>query len=220
MAIKTKKGDVFMSMSLKESFRYQKFLDELLCKAQLSLTNRSHALKTTKIHKRNAANPDAVDITEEVAVEDFFPNDCIIFFIMHLTEAKESLCKAIREAKSKIGFDIDAAIEVNKYRQSLRAAINSMLNCKAATRAERGTDYKFNVEGNQVQYMYDVDVVQVEAYDRDRAKQIMKAVIRKADEVSRAIDEAVVTTMVDFDAPYDVNDSFEEAVGAYLCSEA
>ena len=51
-------------MNLKESFRYQKFLDGLMRSAASNLQNPYHSLKTTKVHLRHAVNPEAEDIAE------------------------------------------------------------------------------------------------------------------------------------------------------------
>ena len=53
-------------MNLKESFRYQKFLDTMMNQARRSLCDPDHILKVTKKHLRNAANPDAENVEEVV----------------------------------------------------------------------------------------------------------------------------------------------------------
>lgn len=203
-------------MNLKESFRYQKFLDGLMQAAQNSITDRSHALKVTKTHLRSKTNPAAEDKTEEIDAGEFHANDDVLTFMQFLIEQKSVLSCAIGKAKASCGFDIDAAVETNKYRQSLRNAVTAMLHNTASKRIERGSDYKFNVEGNQTPYTYDVEVEYAEAFDRENAKAIVKTVISKADDVSREIDMALINTAVEYDAPFDVNDSFDDAILMYL----
>ncbi len=203
-------------MNLKESFRYQKFLDMLMQMSQNSIISHQHALKITKHHLRNQANPEAKDKVEEVETGDFIDNDTVLAFMLFLVEEKNSLGTAIGKAKAVCGFDIDAAVETNKYRQGVRRSINMMLEISSSTRMEKSDDYKFNVEGNQIRYFYDVRVEAVEAYNRDNAKAAMKEQITKADEVSRLIDTALINTPVRYDAPFDVNDSFEDAVAVFV----
>jgi hypothetical protein len=207
-------------MNLKESFRYQKFLDGLMQQAQSSICDRNHALKVTKTHLRNRVNSEAEDKVEEIDVGEFIPNDDVLTFMQYLIGEKERLSCAIGKAKASCGFDIDAAVETNKYRQNLRSSVGSMLRNTAAKRTERGSDYKFNVEGNQTPYSYDVEVESSEAFDRDVAKTTMKEVIAKADEVSREIDMALINTVVEYNTPFDVNDSFEDAVKVFLSKTA
>ena len=204
-------------MNLKESFRYQKFLDDLMGLAQLALSSRNHALKTTKLHRRSAANPEALDTTEEVAVDDPIQIGTVIEFAEFLIKEKEKLCMAIRRAKNDADIDIDALVETNKYRQSLSRYIEMMLAHKASARTERGTDYKFNAEGNQVSYVYDVEVVQMETYDRDKSRKTMKDILRDSEYVSRRIDEALITTLIEYNPPFKISDTLDEAMLKYLC---
>jgi hypothetical protein len=187
--------------------------------AQGSITERDHALKVTKRHLRSLANADARDKEEVVEVDEFFANDDVIRFMQRLIEEKFKLSCTIGTAKTTCGFDIDAAVEVNKYRQKLYNAVNSMLRNKAASKKTTGYDYKFNVEGNQTQYTYDVEIEYKEAYCRDNAKTVIRNVISTADEVSQEIDKAMINTQVEYNPPFDVNDSFDDAMTTFLASE-
>ena len=51
-------------MNLKEAFRYQNFLGQIMSEAGNSLTKQEHCLTTTKRHLRNKANPEAQDMQE------------------------------------------------------------------------------------------------------------------------------------------------------------
>ena len=206
-------------MNLKESFRYQKFLDGLMQQARSSISNSGHALSLTKTHLRNRVNPEAEDKTEKVDNGEFIPNDDVLCFMLYLIGEKNNLSCAIGKAKAACGFDIDAAVETNKYRQNLRSAVQTMLGFMNTKRIERGFDYKFNVEGNQMQYSYDVEVESTEAFNRDNAKDIMREAIKKADEISREIDAAMINTIIDYKAPFDVNDSFDDAIKSFLQGE-
>lgn len=203
-------------MNLKESFRYQKFLESLMDSARLSIQNREHSLTTTKMHKRSSANVEAEDTVEVVTCEEvFYPNDMVIAFMTRLVEERRKLTVAIGRAKASVGFDIDAAVETNKFRQSLNAAVKRMLCYKPSKRTEKGSDYKFNVEGNQTRYYYDVEIVSEEAYDRDSAKKVMKDMISAADKTSAEIDSAMINTSVDYEPLYDVNESFEDVMAEF-----
>ena len=81
---------------------------------------------------------------------------------------------------------------------------------------EQGRDYKFNVEGNQTAYYYDIEVESVEAYDKDAAKDLMRDMIATADTNSTLIDAALINTTVDYKPKFDVNDSFEDVMDSFL----
>lgn len=114
-------------MNLKESFRYQNFLDMLMRSASVSITSKDHCLVTTKTHHYNKANPEAEDVEETISVDEFFPNDTVIAFMKWLVEEREKLTKAIGAAKASVGFDIDAAVATNKFRQEINSSIKNML---------------------------------------------------------------------------------------------
>ena len=203
-------------MNLKESFRYQNFLDMMMSAASASIQQRVHCLMVTKTHLRSKANPDASDVTETVEGEVFFANDDVVAFMAWLVKEREKLTTAIGAAKASIGFDIDAAIETNKFRQTVNGSIKNMLRYTPTKRVEQGRDYKFNVEGNQTPYIYEIEVVSEEAYDKTGAKTLMREMISKADEVSAAIDAAMINTKVDYEPVFDVNETFDDVMTDFL----
>lgn len=204
-------------MNLKEAFRYQNFLDSMMQNASYSIQMKDHCLAVTRNHKCNKANPDDADFEEVMnSEEEFFKNDDVISFMVFLVDEKKKLTEAIGKAKASLDFDIDAATAVNKYRQSLNSAIRSMMRFKPNKRLEIGIGHKFNVEGNQVEYKYDVEITSVEAYDKDKSKEVMRKVISEADEASTAIDAAKINTTVDYTPVFDVNDTFDDVMTAFL----
>ena len=203
-------------MNLKESFRYQNFLDSLMRNASSSIQLMEHCFEVVKHHFKNKANPDAMDIDETVETAEFYPNDKVIAFMEWLVAEREKLTAAIGNAKASIGFNLDAAIETNKFRQSVNSAIKGMLHYTPGKRVEQGRDYKFNVEGNQMAYVYDIEVESKDAFDRDGAKHIMRTMITKADEVSSEIDAAMINTKVDYKPRFDVNDSFDDVMAEFI----
>lgn len=204
-------------MNLKESFRYQNFLDSMMQEATYSIRTESHGVMVTKKHLKSNANPDADDVEEEVVTDDFFANDDVIKFITYLIDERQKLTEAIGKAKASINFDIDAAIETNKFRQSAHSAIKRMLQCsKASKSVAQGRDYKFNAEGNQTAYYYDIEVTKEEAFDRDKSKSLMRSIISESDKTSAEIDTAIINTQVDYTPMFDVNESFDDVMTAFL----
>lgn len=202
-------------MNLKESFRYQKFLDGLMMNAGSYLQNPYYCLQTTKVHQRHAVNPDVDDVTEVVDDGEFVPADTVMAFMAHLVDEREKLSIAIGAAKASIGFDMDAAIETNKFRQSLNGSIRKMLRFVGTKKKGTEIGYKFDINGQQVSYRYETEVTTEERYDKDAAKALMRETIAKADEVSAAIDAALINTTVAYEPPYDVNESFDDVLEAF-----
>ncbi len=203
-------------MNLKESFRYQNFLDKMMKAASTSVCNQNHALITTKTHNKSKSNPDAADVTETVEVDAFYKNDDVIRFMRWLIAEREKLTKAIGMAKAGAGFDIDAAIEANKFRQLANESVKRMLSYTPSKSVERGQDYKFNAEGNQMPYYYEIDVVRAEAYDKDASKAFMRSVIVESDKASAEIDSAMINSVVDYEPRFDVNEAFEDVMEEFI----
>lgn len=204
-------------MNLKEAFRYQKFLDVLMIAASDSIAAYSHCLKTKKTHLMQNANPEAENKVEEIEPDTpFYANDDVIRFMEWLVSEKEKLSIAIGVAKMRAGIDIDAAIEANRFRQRVNSSIKSMLRRNGGKKIERGQSWKFNNEGVQSAYYYDVEVETTEAFDRNKSKAVMREMIRKADDISAEIDSALINTKVDYEPVYDVNEAFEDVMAEFL----
>ena len=183
----------------------------------MSIQSREHCLKTTKTHLRSKANPYAENLTEVVECESAFsPNDDVIAFMVWLVDEREKLTTAIGKAKASVGFDIDAAVETNKFRQLVSSSVKGMLRYSPSKRVEQGRDYKFNVEGNQTPYVYDIEVVTEEAYDSIVSKKVMRDMISAADKTSAEIDAAMINTVVEYEPVYDVNESFDDVMAEFI----
>jgi len=203
-------------MNLKESFRYQKFLDTMLNQARRSLCDPDHILKVTRMHLRNVANPDADNVEEVVELDTpFFPNDDVIRFMEWLVEERQKLSTAIGRAKASVGFDIDAAIDANKFRQIVYGGIKNMLAYNASKSKTQGRDYRFNINGDQTPYYYDIEVTKEEAFDREASRNVMRRMITEADQVSADIDAALINIQVDYVPKFDVNESFNDVMAAF-----
>ena len=208
-------------MNLKQAFRYQKFLSSMISEASYKLTERENALKCTETHKLHEVNQDASDRIDTVCMnEGYVGNDIMIDIAVHLINEKEKLsteiCKAKNYSKYSCNFYMDAEIETNKQRQLVAYSISEMLKSKAKTTKRNGTAYKFNNDGVQAPYVYEIESEYTEAFDRDKAKKIMKALTNEAEKYSEEIDKVMANTTVDYDPPYDVTSSFESVVSEYI----
>lgn len=205
-------------MNLKEAFRYQNFLDRLLNQTMATLSIQDNLLEVSKLHRRSKAIAGGEDEPEVAEVPELVAPDAAISLALSIVKEKEALTKAIGVSKGNLAGgvgDMDAAIETNKCRQSVAEKIRSVLRIKSGKRVERGTGYTFNGEGNQVPYIYDVEVTTAERFDRAKLKATMQDLLSEADKVSAQIDEAVVNTKVDYTAPWDVNASFEDILSTF-----
>lgn len=201
-------------MNLKESYRYQNFLDNLLSTAYSYLRNNKYITTTKQEHLRSKANPDATDETMEIANSidvEFAPND-VINFVMDLLREKEKVSAAIVAAKATTEINIDNAVAMNIKKHEYINVLEMMANTKPSEITVRGTGYKFNAEGNQVSYYYDVTQTTTIDFDRNDVKGLIKKLNRECDEVSAKLDSIEINTVLDFNPIYDVNDKFEDII--------
>ena len=202
-------------MNLKEAFRYQNFLDGLMSNIRAAMNVPTNLLQEERNHLRSKAIHDGQDEHETVEIVDRISPDQCVELAMQIICEREKLTKAIDAAKSSLAGDVgdvDAAIEANKYRQAIAQQIRTMLRYKSGKRMERGTGYTFNSEGNQVPYVYDVEVTISELFDRSKMKSTMQKLMDDADRTSTKIDEAIVNTQVNYKPLWDVNSAFEDII--------
>lgn len=203
-------------MNLKEAFRYQNFLDELLGTAYSYLNNKNFVVSTVETHLKSQVNPDAKDEVIEVQKPydvEFTPNDLIDFVVKVINE-KERLSNIISDAKMRTEIDIDVAIALNKKKQGFARVLQSLSNIKSAEKAKNASDYKFNTDGNQISYYYKINEVTKIDFDRNDVRGLYKKLLKETDEVSTKLDSILINTELDFDPNWDLNDSFEECVVA------
>jgi translation initiation factor 1 (eIF-1/SUI1) len=203
-------------MNLKEAYTYSNCLDTLLSAAYTYLRSTGFVTTKTEAHLRSKANPDAQDETIEVQKPfdvDFTPNDVIDFTVKVLDE-KESLVNAIAEAKVTTEIDIDNAIHMNKKRQEFVYVLNTLASIKASETQSKAKDYKFDVNGEQKPYFYDVTTVTSIDFDRNDVKALSKKLASECDQVSAKLDAIEINTVVDFTPKFDVHETFEDLIVA------
>lgn len=201
-------------MVLKEAYRYQNYLDNIIREAQSYLTKKDFITKTTQTHDRKKSNPDAenetVDVKTNYTVE-FMPMDLVNFIVKAIDE-KQKLSNAIVEAKKSTEIDIDSSIAMNKIKQGYISVLNMMANTKSSESVTRGTGYKFNADGDQTSYYYDIENVTTISYDRNDVRGLAKKLQKETDDISTKLDLIQITTEVQFAPQFDINNTLEELV--------
>jgi hypothetical protein len=193
-------------------------LDDLVVKAIVYLSNHDNVTKVVQTHQRSEANPDAkneeVDLTSSRAIN--IAANTLVDFLAHVVNQKSLLSEAIAKAKAACGEDIDGAIIVNKTKQRVASALSSMASIKPSERVTQGRGFKFNVEGNQTSYVYDIKQVTTIDFDRNKVRKIAKKFMTESDETSRMLDKLMVDVNVVYDAPYDINDNFDDILEEFV----
>ena len=138
--------------------------------------------------------------------------------MMYLLGERELLCKAIRKTKSALEIDIDSETSLNLKRQELSRLFNKMNSLRGSETLVQngGLGYRFNAEGNQVAYRCDIKKVTTINFDRNKVRNYLSALNKKADDISTKIDLCLVNSVVNYNPPFDVNDSFADVFENYI----
>ena len=207
-------------MNMKDAFRFQNKLKNLMCEATSILQDRRNIVKVKTTHLRSKVMSDALDaVVEETAPSEYAGHaNEVAAFIMLLMEEREKLSKAIHAAKSGLDLDMDSEVGLNRQRQELAEVFRHMTTLRNSekTIAGGGSGFRFNGEGNQVSYRCDATQVTTIDFDRNKIRGMATALSKKADEISIALDKCLVNTEVAYEAPFDINDSFEEILNDFI----
>ena len=202
-------------MNLKESYRYANYLDGLLSTAYTYLCNKGFVTTTVEEHLRSKSNPDVEDETIEVQKPfdvEFSPND-VIDFVVNVIAEKEKLSTAIAKAKNTTDINIDNAIAMNKKKQGFVSVLNGIADIKPSETKTTAKGYKFDINGEQKPYVYDVNRKTSIDFDRNDVRNLIKKYLKETDEISAKLDLIEITTQVDFIPKWDINEKFEGLVG-------
>ena len=206
-------------MNLKEAFRFQNKLQSLMDEAERILADDRNItqVKVTALYKK-AMPQQENETTVEPAPSEYADHiDAVAAFLLHLLGEREKLSRAIRAAKERQEMDMDSEVSLNSTRQSLASFFRHMVDLRNSEKLLPGgaTGYRFNAEGNQVPFRCDAKRVVTIHYDRNRVRSYLKQLTEKSDRVSAQLDRCLINSQVDYDALFDVNDSFAAVFGDY-----
>ena len=205
-------------MNLKEAFQAQNKIERLFDFVSGYLDDEKNLISTTEKHLRSKAAEGQQDEKIDIVVDNKFPPDKVIDFMLMLIDEREKLAKAIHNAKASMKFDLDSAVDVNKKRHSAAETLRQLRNFKSSSQLEKngGVGYVFNKEGNQTTYRYDIERVKTIDYDRNRVRELIKKVQKEANKVSNEIDAALISTTVKYKLPFDMNASNLEIIEEFV----
>jgi len=211
-------------MNLKEAFRFQNKLQSLMNEAKIILGMDANIINVENTYLRSKVMDGAEDEKMVVTKPSEFADKIteVAQFLSYLLGESETLYAAIRKAKDALDIDMDSETSLNAKRQDLARIYRSMADMRNSEELVTGggTGYRFNQEGNQVRYLCDVKRVKTINFDRNVIRKLATGLDKKADEVSATLDRCLVTSTVDYELPFDVNDSFAEIFSAYTAKTA
>ena len=209
-------------MNIKEAFRYQNKLKQVLDMTTSALSTQSLITSTKTKFLYSKVNPDAQDEVIETTAENdsVFAKDpnTTVEFAMFILDEREKLNKAIADAKASSSIDIDSEVDLNVSRRALANTLRYMAGIKSSSTTVKngGTGYKFNADGEQVSYRCDIDKVTTINFDRNKVKKLASDLGKEADSISTKLDASLITTEVAYEPPFDVNDDIQTIFEDFL----
>lgn len=231
-------------MNIKKAGEYSNFLANSIKKLQMfALGATDYGYTVEEVHKRSIIEGKE-DETERVDHSYEYNIDPISIanLISELIDEKAKVTQAISDAKvnNLVAWDngdgnisLDTAIE---YAKNLRRLAKSndriydpcptegllqALSIDKSMKADRrGTGKMVNVEGNQVDFNYEVEINKKIDYNLAEAKKMYRDIIAKADKVSNAIDLLMSADIVDLNPKYDIYLSLHDIVDQFVADRS
>lgn len=203
-------------MNLKEAFRFQNKLQSMMEEGMgiLSCDENVTRVQNTYLRKKVMAEAENEVAVEQPLTEYGERITEVAFFLRYLLREREKLSAAIHRTKAglELPAGLDGEVGLNSRRQELAALFRHMAGLRASETMipGGGTGYRFNNEGNQVAYRCDVKRVVTIHFDRNQIRKMGRELSREADEVSGLLDGALINAGVEYEPPFDVNDTFAE----------
>jgi len=207
-------------MNLKEAFRYQNKLQQLMEEAQSILRWEKNVMKIENTILRHKVCSEAEDETTVETPESEYADNItqVACLLMYLLDERARLTYAIRSAKAAMDVAFDGEVSLNAKRQNIAEIFRRMseIRCSERLLPGMGVGYKFNAEGNQVSYRCDLKKVTTINFDRTKVRSYATGLSKKADQVSAELDRQLVNTEVVYEGPFDVNDTFADVLQWFI----
>ena len=213
-------------MNINEACKLARNIKECVEVLQRMSYKSEYAYKIEMKHEKKAVNPDVEDLTEDNTADkeyDVSMNQ-IVKAMLYLNKEAAKVSKAIEVAKNSALVNVNGEMisvdSATEYNRNLRSTINIMRSLsknKDTESKSRGSDYKFDIEGKQTPFYYNITTTKTVDYDKTEIKNEEKAIRKEVEEISIAIDKAKLDTEVMLDTVFDVNtDSFEDVLEKIL----
>lgn len=197
-------------ISLKKSFELQNYIRGLYSSTLLLLTNTNNVTTVTLKHYRSKAWAEGQDEETIEPKQDEYQGSVneMIQFAEYLNNEIAKLTAVVNKAK---GSEYDTLIAQNKTKRLFKDSLVKMYGIRPSSKMTQGVATKFNAEGNQVNYTYDIERVTSIDFDRNMVKAIISRLSKELDETSQTIDSMGLNTQVDYDGDFEIGERLEDA---------
>ena len=120
----------------------------------------------------------------------------------------------VNDERIEVKSPYDVEFTPNDVINFVVKVLNEIADIKPSETKTTGKAYKFDINGEQKPYIYDVNRKTSINFDRNDVRKLVKKYLKETDEISSKLDLIEITTQVDIEPRFDVNDKFEELVVA------
>ena len=217
------------TISLKESFRTLVYIDKTISSLTSYLSNKNNSISVLEQHLKEKSNTEAKNEELDTTTIKEYPDAStvdVINLIQDLISEKTKLEISVELAKRNIviqtkdnkNLSLDSAISNAKQSRNLANVLNSLINIKTDEKKTVAQGFKFNQEGNETPYRYDVVITKTINFDRSIVSDNYKSLLEKADKLSISIEKSMMEEIVEYEFPYSIHDSTADIVSKYLYS--
>ena len=217
------------TISLKESFRTLVYIDKTISSLTSYLSNKNNSISVIEQHWKEKSNPEAKNEELDTTTIKEYPDAStinIINLVQNLIAEKTKLEISVELAKRDIviqtkgndNLSLDSAISNAKQSRNLANVLNSLINIKTDEKKTVAQGFKFNINGEEVSYRYDVVITKTINFDRNIVSDNYKSLLEKADKLSISIEKSMMDEIVEYEFPYSIHDSTADIVSKYLYS--
>lgn len=209
-------------ISLKKSFEYENYLKGLYSEACMLLRDSSFMTVTKAEHYIHSVNKEEEDKVEEITSSiknsyNFITPNQLIDFVVYINNERKRLAEAVALAKTNEPLNqYDVLIKRNTSDRELLSILDIINKIKGKEDISEGYGRKFNNDGEQVEYSYDVKKITTINFDRNKTKTLAFKLRSVCNYTSEKIDVLLLKNTVDFDTVFEVGESFEDAFERYL----
>jgi hypothetical protein len=216
-------------ISLKESFRTLAYIDRTISSLTSYLSDRNNSISIKETHFKEKSNSEAKNEELDTTTIREYPDASIVdivYLVKNLISEKTKLEIAVEFAKRHIVIEskdnnnltLDSAISNAKQMRELVKALSKLINIKTDETKKQGVGFRFNNEGNETSYRYDITVVKTIDFDRNIVSNNYKQLLENADKLSISIEKSMMDECVEYEFPYSIHDSVADIVVKYLDS--
>jgi len=205
-------------ITLRKSFEYQNYLTRMFDSTLTILGDNGNVTNKEQKHKKKASYANVENETVVLDKNDSFKCDVnqMVDFAYDLLNESEKLSESIENAKCSDVSNFDSMISMNIKRHSMIDRLDKMSRIKSSEVKTTGTGYKFNENGDQVPYRYEIEEVTTIDFDRPKIKKLAVKIREISEDTSDKVDAYMINKCVDYDPKYEIGESLDDCIEKFL----